>query len=56
MRTITLIQNMEHSYMVVSRKYTTLYWRNNTKKFFRQIHVLLKNFPKRLVCYFAILR
>ena len=30
MRTIVLIQNIDHSFIVVSRKYTNLNWQNNT--------------------------
>ena len=30
MRTIVLIQNINHSFIVVSRKYTNLNWQNNT--------------------------
>ena len=40
-----LIQSMEHSYMVVSGKYTNLNWRNNTQCF-PQTNVFLKNFLK----------
>ena len=41
MRTIVLFQNIDHSFMVASRKYTNLTCQSNT--FFpRQIHVFLK--------------
>ena len=40
MRTIVIIQNIDHSFVVVSRKYTNLNWPSNI--FFRQIHVFLK--------------
>ena len=41
-RTIMLIQNIDHSFIVPSRKNTNLNWQSNTF-FFRQIHVFLKN-------------
>ena len=41
MRTVVLIQNIDHSFIAVLRKYTNLDWQNNTF-FSRQIHVSLK--------------
>ena len=41
MRTIVVIQNIDHSFIVVSRKYTNLNWQNNTF-FFDKSYVFLK--------------
>ena len=42
MRTIILIQNIDHSFIIVSRKYTNLNWQKNTF-FFEKSMFSLKN-------------